>query len=312
MRSLRVGLLAGACLAGACLANGQVRFALEEVIVNIDGKPFTTFHYGVEAGKPFFAPLRSASGKIVTRRFPMENIPGESRDHLHHKGMWIGYNDVNGVRFWEIDPSYTKPDMGKIVTRKAEYKEGDRSGTLTTVMDWRDPTDRVLVVQDTVTTFRGDAKLRIIDVDLTLTAAVDVTFGDSHDGLLAIRLAEPFTEKGGGKLVDSEGRSGMLQVWGKHANWVDYTGEVDGERIGVALFDNPKNPQAPTRWHARDYGLVSANPIANNVFDENAPETKLKLAKGQKLRYQYRVVIHPGNAATGQVAELYKEYLAVQ
>lgn len=305
MRSLFFCLMAGACLCSA-----QVGFKTEEVVVNIGGKPFTTFHYGGEAMKPFLAPLRSASGKIVTRRFPMENIPGESRDHLHHKGLWLAYNDVNGIKFWEVDASYTKPGLGRIVVRNAAFKDGDRSGTLTAVMDWRDPAGKVLIVQDSSMVFYGDPKLRIIDISAVLTAAEDVTLGDSHDGLLAIRLAEPFTEKGGGKLVDSEGRTGMLQVWGKRADWVDYTAELEGERIGVAMFDNPKNPSYPTRWHARDYGLFSANPIAQNVFDENLPETKLKLPKGQKLSFRWRVVIHPGDAVTGRVADLYKEWVA--
>ena len=76
------------CLAAGVLS-AQVHFAPEEVAVNINGKPFTVFHYGTDAKKPFLAPLRSASGKIVTRGFPMENLPGESRDHLHHRGLWF-------------------------------------------------------------------------------------------------------------------------------------------------------------------------------------------------------------------------------
>jgi len=112
-------LLATLLGAGACLS-AQVRFARDQVSVDIDGKPFTTFHYGAESGKPYLAPLRSASGKIVTRHFPMEEIPGESRDHLHHTGLWFSYDDVNGVKFWENDPSYTKPHIGRIVVRNAE------------------------------------------------------------------------------------------------------------------------------------------------------------------------------------------------
>ena len=115
--------------------------------ITIDGKPFTTFHYGAEANKPFLAPVRSASGKIVTRGFPMENIAGESRDHLHHTGLWFSYDDVNGVKFWENDPSYTKPNIGRIVVRSAEFKDGDPAATLTATMDWRDPDGKVLLVE---------------------------------------------------------------------------------------------------------------------------------------------------------------------
>ena len=96
-----------------------MRFAPDAITVDIDGKPFTTFHYGSDANKPFLAPLRSASGKIVTRHFPQEIVAGESHDHLHHRGLWFSYDDVNGIKFWENDPSYTKGRIGRIVVRKA-------------------------------------------------------------------------------------------------------------------------------------------------------------------------------------------------
>ncbi len=298
------------CLAGTCLS-AQVRFSPEEIAVNVDGKPFTIFHYGSSNNKPFLAPLRSASGKIVTRGFPMENIPGESRDHLHHTGLWFSYDDVNGVKFWENDPSYTKPHVGKIVVTKAVWKDGDKSGTLTATMEWRDPaTGKPLLVENRDMIFYSDPKLRIIDFHITLTAAQPVTIGDTKEGAFAIRLADNFTERKGAKIVDAKGRTGMVNVWGKRSNWVDYTAEVDGERLGVAIFDNPQNPHSPTYWHARDYGLFSLNPFGQNAFNENLPENKTKLATGQKLTFWWRVVIHPGDVATGGVAELYKQYLS--
>src|ERR1700679_1121581 len=128
--SLLLSLAAGTCLFA------QVRFSPEDVAINVDGKPFTTFHYGEKNNKPFLAPLRSASGKIVTRGFPMENIPGESRDHLHHTGVWFSYDDVNGVKFWENDPSYTKGKVGRIVVTSAKWKERHKSGTLAMVANW--------------------------------------------------------------------------------------------------------------------------------------------------------------------------------
>src|SRR5580700_747700 len=160
--SLLLSLAAGTCLFA------QVRFSPEDVAINVDGKPFTTFHYGEKNNKPFLAPLRSASGKIITRAFPMENIPGESRDHLHHRGLWFSYDDVNGVKFWENDPSYTKPNIGKIVVQHAAVKEGKTSSTLTANMEWRDPSGKVLLVEDRDMIFSGDAQLRTIDFRITL------------------------------------------------------------------------------------------------------------------------------------------------
>lgn len=289
----------------------EVKFTgTEDINVTIDGKPFTTFHLGKDANKPFLSPLRSASGKIVTRGFPMENIPGESRDHLHHRGLWFSYDDVNGVKFWENDPSYKKGRIGRIVVRNVEHKDGDRSGKLKANIEWQDPDGKVLLNETREMVFDSDPKLRTIDFQITLTAAEDVTFGDTKEGAFAIRLADAFTEKKGVKIVDADGRTGMKNVWGKRSNWVDYSTTLDGEQLGVAMFDHPSNPHHPTYWHARDYGLFSLNPFGQQSFDTNAEENKMKLAKGQKMVFRWRVVVHPGDAAAANLADMYKAYEA--
>ena len=301
MRHLLLTLAAGA------IAGAQVQITPGSYNVTIGGKPFTTFHYGIDDNKPFLAPIRSASGKIVTRRFPMEMIPGESRDHLHHRGLWFTYDDINGVKFWENDSSYTnKPNKGRVVVRNASLK----GNTLTTVIDWNDAAGKTLLVENRTMTFPEDAKLRIIDFHITLTASVDVKIGDTKEGAFAIRLAEEFTEKRGGKMINADGLTTMKNVWGKRSTWVDYTAMLDGEQLGVAILDHPSNPGSPTRWHARDYGLFSLNPFGRMAFDESQPENITKLAAGQKMTFRWRVVIHPGDAASGGVADLYKTFAA--
>ena len=112
--------------------------------------------------------------------------------------------------------------------------------------------------------------------------------------------------------MDADGRISMAKIWGKRSDWVDYTAEVDGERLGVAIFDHPQNPNHPTYWHVRDYGLFSLNPFGQNAFDPQAEERRLKLPAGQKLAFRWRVVIHSGDAETGHVADLYKEFAAAR
>src|SRR4051812_32240159 len=206
MRPITVFLIAVAAVPA------QVRYAPDTNAVTVDGKPFTIFHRGDDANKPFLAPVRSASGKIVTRGFPMETIAGESRDHLHHRGLWFSFDDVNGVKFWENDPSYTKGAIGKIVVRDSKWTDGRGSGTLATTNDWKDPKGKTLVVESRDMTFGGDDKLRTIDFHITLTSADDVTYGDTKEGAFAIRLAEPFTERKGGKITDADGRKSMVNV----------------------------------------------------------------------------------------------------
>ena len=202
---------------------------------------------------------------------------------------------MNGVKFWENDPSYTKGPMGRIVVRDAPWKDG----TLAATMDWRDQNGKMLLVETRDMAFSGDDKLRSIDFQITLTAAVDVTFGDTKEGAFAIRLDDAFTEQKGAKIVDADGRAGMVQVWGKRSNWVDYRAELEGERLGVAMFDHPKNPRHPTYWHARDYGLFSLNPFGRSAFDPKEEESQWKLPAGERLVFRWRVAIHPGDAADG-------------
>ena len=161
-------------------------------------------------------------------------------------------------------------------------------------------------------TFYPDKDLRKIDFLITLEAAEDVTLGDTKEGAFAIRLAENFTEKKGGRIVDADGRERMAKVWGKRSKWVDYSADLDGEKLGVAIMDHPGNPHHPTYWHARDYGLFSLNPFGQHAFDPDAPENLTKLAKGQKLTFRWRVVIHPGDAEAGKVADLYREFAATK
>jgi hypothetical protein len=300
MQKLRFSALL--LLAAACLS-AQVKFTPDKTIT-IGGQPFTTFHEGTDVAKPYLAPLRSASGKIVTRHFPMEEVAGESHDHLHHTGLWFSYDDVNGVKFWENHPSYTKPNMGKIVVRNSQWKDGS-AGTLKATMDWRDPKGKTLLVEDRIMTFYPDPNLRTIDFEIALTAATDVTLGDTKEGAFAIRLADNFTERKGAKITDADGRATMAQVWGKRSNWVDYVATVDGEKIGVAMFDHPENPRHPTYWHARDYGLFALNPFGQAAFDDKQQESKWSLPAGQKLVFHWRVVIHPADAS---VDDLYKDY----
>jgi hypothetical protein len=279
----------------------------DQISIDLDGKPFTTFHSGAAEGKPYLAPLRSASGKIITRRFPMETIAGESRDHLHHRGLWFSYDDVNGVKFWENDPTYKDPRTGTIVATTADWQPDSK--TLETIFNWNDHGGKTILVEHRVMAFGASPTLRIIDFDITLHARGKVVFGDTKEGAFAIRLADALTEKAGsGKMVNADGKQGMAAIWGKRSAWVDYSGTLDGEKLGVAIFDHPSNPGYPEHWHARDYGLFALNPWGQHAFDPAAEELRTTMAAGGSLHFRWRVVIHEGDARSAHIAELYAEF----
>ena len=84
--------------AAAIIAVAQVQITQEpgKIRVDIDGKPFTEFFTAAngDVPKPFLHPLRSASGKIVTRRWPQEQNTGEETDHPHHRGVFELANQI--------------------------------------------------------------------------------------------------------------------------------------------------------------------------------------------------------------------------
>jgi hypothetical protein len=69
-------------------------------------------------------------------------------------------------------------------------------------------------------------------------------------GTFAIRLA-PELSAPLDQMVSSNGATGEKAIWGKPANWVDYSGTVAGAGVGVTVFDHPTSFRHPTTWHAR-------------------------------------------------------------
>ena len=73
--------------------------ASRRVDVFVDGQPFTSYVWPEKLKVPVLYPLRTATGTIVTRGFPLEPRAGERVDHPHHAGLWLNYGKVNGVDF---------------------------------------------------------------------------------------------------------------------------------------------------------------------------------------------------------------------
>jgi hypothetical protein len=274
--------------------------------IQVDGKPFTTYYFE-GYNKPVFFPLRSGSGTVVTRGYPIvPDVAGETKDHPHQKGLWFTHGDVNGADFWTESGK-----TGKIVHRKFEAVKSDpKTGLLKSENDWLMPDGQVVLKEMREVKIHNQPGVRIMDFDLTLTAANGpVRFGDTKEGSFGIRLAEPFSEKQGGTMVNSRSGVGEKGCWGKSAEWVDYSATFQGETLGVAIFDHPTSFRHPTHWHVRGYCLFAANPFG--LHDFYAGKTKdgsHTLQKGESLRFRYRVYIHPGNAQDARIAGQYKVY----
>lgn len=315
---MRVLLILALSLIGCFTLPAQVEFenvAGDHVAITINGQPFSNFFYGPAHAKPFLAPLRTATGLVVTRRWPMDNAETDSHDHPHHRGLWIGYGDINNVNFWEMEPesqtSGTNPKLKGRIALKAigDIKPGKKSGSIDMTFNWEIPDNGVLLEEERVLTLTAEKEVRIVDVDSTFTAKLAAKFGDTKEGFFAIRVADSMAGKNGGILTSSEGAQTEKNVWGKRADWVDYDGVVEGQKVGIVIFDNPENPNHPPRWHSRDYGLFAVNPFGVKDFEPTSTKAGgYSLRPGEQLRFRYRVVIHPGDFSKKKIGELYSAY----
>jgi hypothetical protein len=249
----------------------------------------------------------TASGKRVTRAFPMEWVDGESTDLPHQRGIWIGTERLSGIDFWENEPSYDRPNRGTIrFTGVDNVQSGMGEGRFTAHADWIGPGGETMLLDTRTMTFGvRPGNQRVLDIDLVLTARTRATFEDNHDAILGLRLARAFEEKHGGRAVNAEGLTGWERLRGARSAWVDWHADLDGEAVGVAVMDSPSNFRFPTPWHVRDYALLFASPFASRDYSPSAPDGSVTLLPGESLRLRYRILVHP---AAVDVAAAFREF----
>jgi hypothetical protein len=294
----------------------------KKVEVWIDGDLFTSYIYPDHIKKPVLYPLITASGKVLTRSYPMETIPGERVDHPHHVGHWMNYGDVNGLDFWNNStarPAGDKHLYGTIFHKEVRNIQGrDDMGMLEVVNEWKTPDGVVLLEEQTRFIFSNQGNSRIIDRITTLHALnQEVSFKDNKEGMFAVRVARALelpsdkpavymdahgvpTET---KVLDNTGVNGNYlssegieggEVWGTRARWMKLYSTIDGEKVAMVIFDHPDNVGYPTYWHARGYGLFAANPLGQSIFSKGEQELNFKLAPNESVSFKFRLVVHSG------------------
>jgi hypothetical protein len=334
MRTARIGtlgLLAAVGLSAAAVpaaepAGVSIRVGKDRIDFRHGGALTTTYHIGPKVAKPYFWPLNDPDGQPLTRPWPMVKDADEKKDHVHQKSAWFCHGDVipegvevkqkikgvEGVDFWSEAPGH-----GRIVCTKVDPPHQEKNhGWVTTHNEWQ-TADGMKVLDETRTIHcydLGGAQLLVLDIDLD-ASAVPVTFGDTKEGSMGIRVRQVLNadKSGKGTLTNADGKvgeQGPNGCWGRISAWCDDSGPVDGKTAGVAIFADPKNP-LPSCWHARGYGLVAANPFgrAKSQFpDLKGRRDLFKLAKGEHLKLRYGLFLHMGDAMEARVADYYERF----
>jgi hypothetical protein len=303
-------LLTTAPFTRAASSGGKVKLEQREqaVHVAIDGQPFTVYHFDVKDDpkfvRPYLYPVLAADGTPLTADQVIEKQFNPKADHPHHRSFYVAHGDVDGADHWSLAPKdKTRPPHQRHVG--FDKVEGD---TLVQRLEWEsiDRGPALLKETRTLRFLTFDDGSRGVDLTVALTPAGDkpVTFKDTKEaGLCSVRLPKAVSDKP--TLTNAAGQTGEKATWGKPAAWCDISGQINAKPYGVAVLDHPSNPRHPTRWHVREYGLLSANPFGLHDYDKsNPPGTgNLELKPGTITTFRYRVVFHAGDAKAAKLDE---------
>lgn len=284
----------------------------EKIDVSIGGKPFTSYHYAAKWVRPFLLPIVGPFGDTITRHFPVEEMPGEREDHPHHKSCWVAWGEVNGTDNWsEVEDRYAR----QVHQSFKAVESGPVFGRIAALNHWVDHSGdtKVLEEERSYTFYDVPQMGRLMDATVKFVATEGpVEFGDTKEGgIVSIRVATSMDASGDGTIVNGYGGTNESETWGKRAPWCDYYGPVNGNTVGITIFDTPTNFRYPTYWHVRNYGLMTANPFGLSYFyDDKSRSGTHTIEKGEELTFKYRLYFHAGDTVAANVAGKFLDHIA--
>lgn len=310
---MRTALVALSLVSGALCANAdvpQVAFTQQpgKVLVTIAGQPVATYVYAdEEITRPYFAHVRAPGGVQVTRNHPPIEDKDPTDHRTYHPGIWLAFGDISGSDYWRnkarvvhrefVEEPVGGPGKRTFAARNTYLVEGDAEKA-----NCREVCRYTIVV-------RPSGYLLIWDATFS-AAEGEFYFGDQEEMGLGVRVASPIMVKAGGTILDAQGRKNEREVWGNQADWCDYSGTSDGQHVGVTLMAHPGNFR-PSWLHARDYGLLVANPFGRKAFRQGDP-SKVVVKPGEHLRLRYGVLLHTAPAEKKpDLAAAYADFLRV-
>jgi hypothetical protein len=282
--------------------------------VVIDGLPVAVYyHESTGITRPYFADVRTITGVQVTRRHPP--VAGHDLvDHdTMHPGIWMSFGDISGRDYWR----------NKAIVKHVEFVEPPRGGrgrgSFAVRNHYLDPSDSAKPICQEIAryTFLTCPEGYLILWDSIFTSDREFSFGDQEEMGLAVRVATPLRvgasgagmlPAGVGKITNSESRENEADVWGRAADWCSFGGTIAGQSVGLTIFCHPENFR-PSWFHARNYGLLVANPFGRHAFGKGE-KSHLSVQLGEELRLRYGVLIHSAPAESKlDLGQAYRNYL---
>ena len=263
-----------------------------------------------ESPKPYFVPLRTLAGDVVTVFRP--------HDHVWHKGIYLGfpyvgeenlyggptYVDGQGYVFLDNNGSMVHEAFDRLELLPSSVECSQRLG-------WFDHDGQRLADEHRVVSLNVP-----LDADGAWFMRFSATINNHREeplvfssptvrgrpqagyGGLMWRGPRSFT---GGEIMGPDGRSGP-EMMGQRAEWLAFTGhhdEVDRQST-IVFVDAENDAREPTQWFVRTepYAMIGSAPF----FDAD-----VVVAKGDSFRLACSVVIADG----AQSADDVEKYIGI-
>jgi hypothetical protein len=251
--------------------------------------------------KPYFHPVCTPAGHCLTLFEP--------HDHLWHRGLWFTIKYINGDNFWEeVEPFGVQQTVAPPAVTHGPRGRIDLRTELAWVPPAGDAEPPAVFHEERQIGYEPlEAEAYALDFATTLTAQADLvlertpfTTWGGYGGLI-LRGTRNWQET---RLLFPDGSTSDRPT-GIPANWCDLSGKLDGGPNltgGVAMFDHPDNPRHPSPW----YGATGAGHYFNAAFLFHEP---MNVARGQSLRFRYRVLVHDGIWDVPRLEAAYAAYV---
>ena len=248
------------------------------------------YNYGPSLNVPYFHPVATPNGRVLTWNRPP--------DHAWHHGLWFSWKYINGVNYWEHGREPGKPDGRTEWSDVQVETRDDDSATISMSLVYHPASDPQPVLReqrrieisapdasgeyhmDWTSTFTAGDR----DVILDRTPPKEQSWG-GYAGL-SVRFAKELTDR---KVMSSQGPV-EFGAGNRHRSSnvaMDYSGQIDGQAVGLAFLDHPRNPRHPTPWYA------IRSPVMSYINAALLNDEPLKLAATERMTLRYRLVIHP-------------------
>jgi len=282
---LSVGILLSGDASAASPPSIVIEHQADHLEIKVGGQRFASYVFRDEKiQRPYFANVMTPDGIQVTRRHPPHANDGSSDHATMHPGIWLAFGDLSGADFWR-----NKAHVEHVrFVQKPATKHNHASFT---VLNRYRKGDRIICTQSCLYKILAKPDSTVLLIDSTFQSDNEFYFGDQEEMGLGVRVTDAIRVKGGnGRISNSEGRVNERQVWGKQAQWCDYSGVINKHRVGMLLVPSQKNFR-PSWFHARDYGALVANPFGRKAFTRGTP-SKVVVKPGEKFRLRFAVVIY--------------------